>query len=310
MWINRTWVGRLTTALVVAAAIGGCGGSDKGGGTGGKGGSGTGGATAGRGGTRRGRQHRRQRGRQHRGGTGGSTGGSFGGGHRRQRWQRRQRRFSRRRRTRRMQMDAAMGTDGGGMPDAAPTDTRPALATGKIPDPWKGEDIGMVGMPGGSGRNRRLFQARGSGGDIWAENDAFHFLHRPVTGDVEIVARLTGVERTNQDAKAGVMFRESTAPDSRNVFMLAFPTQTSATGVVSGKGTRLQYRDKEIDIITGFADLGSLQPGHGGRRPGVAAPDPQGRAVRGVHVLGRRHLEEGRRGDHDRAGEPVGRAWR
>jgi regulation of enolase protein 1 (concanavalin A-like superfamily) len=256
MWINRTWVGRLTTALVVAVAIGGCGGSDKGGATGGKGGTGTGGATAGRGGTGAGGSTGGSAGGST-AGTGGSTGGSFGGGgsagsggsggssgadap---------------------MQMDAAVGTDGGGMPDAAPTDTRPALATGKIPDPWKGEDIGMVGMPGGSGRNRRLFQTRGSGGDIWAENDAFHFLHRPVTGDVEIVARLTGVERTNQDAKAGVMFRESTAPDSRNVFMLAFPTQTSATGVVTGKGTRLQYRDKKTDVITGFADLGSLTPG-------------------------------------------------
>jgi regulation of enolase protein 1 (concanavalin A-like superfamily)/uncharacterized membrane protein (UPF0127 family) len=160
-----------------------------------------------------------------------------------------------------MQMDVSMGTDGA-VPDAAgPTDTRPALATGKIPDPWKGEDIGMVGMPGGSGRNRLTFQARGSGGDIWAENDAFHFLHRPVTGDVEIVARLNAIERTNQDAKAGLMFRESTAPDSRNVFMLAFPTQTSATGVVSGKGTRLQFRDKRVDNLTGFVDLGMLSTG-------------------------------------------------
>jgi regulation of enolase protein 1 (concanavalin A-like superfamily) len=254
MRINPIWVGRLTAALAVAAVLGGCGGSDKGGGTAGKGGSGTGGGAAGSGG----RGGAGGSGGTT-GGTGGSTGGSFGGG------------------TggtggstggtggsagmdAPMQMDATMGTDGA-MPDAAATDTRPALATGKIPDPWKGEDIGMVGMPGGSGRNRRAFQARGSGGDIWAESDQFHFLHRPVTGDVEIVARLTGVERTNQDAKAGLMFRETLAPDSRNLYMAAFPTQTSAAGVVSGKGTRLQFRDKKNDNLTGFVDLGSLSAG-------------------------------------------------
>jgi regulation of enolase protein 1 (concanavalin A-like superfamily) len=158
-----------------------------------------------------------------------------------------------------VEMDSAVAADA--TVDTAPPDGRPALATGAIPDPWKGEDIGMVGVPGGSGRNRRQMHVLGSGGDIWAESDAFRFLHRPVTGDVEIVARLTGIERTNQDAKAGVMFRETTAPDSRNVFMLAFPTNTNAAGVVSGKGTRLQFRDKRVDNLTGFVDLASLALG-------------------------------------------------
>ncbi len=131
-----------------------------------------------------------------------------------------------------------------------------------------------------------------------------------MTGDVEIVARLNAVERTNQDAKAGLMFRESTAPDSRNVFMLAFPTQTSATGVVSGKGTRLQFRDKRVDNLTGFVDLGMLSPGTPDAAPLWLRLTRKGDPVRGVHVRGWRHLEEGRRGDHDRCRPTCRWAWR
>jgi len=144
------------------------------------------------------------------------------------------------------------------MPDA-PVDTRPALPMTAVPAPWKGEDIGTVGMPGGSGRTRNDFQVKASGGDIWAENDQFHFVHRPVSGDVEIVARLAAMERPNQDAKGGLMFRESLTPDARNVFMAAFPAMVSATGAVTpGKGSRLQFRDKRVDNLTSFIDLLSV----------------------------------------------------
>lgn len=156
--------------------------------------------------------------------------------------------------------------DDAAAPDAEPgdggaADARPTLSMTAVPGPWKGEDIGMVGVPGGSGRARSNFQVRGSGGDVWAESDAFHFLHRPVTGDVEIVARLATLERTNGDAKAGLMFRESNAVDARNVFMLALPAATAQNGTVSGKGSRMQFRDKRLDNSTSFVDLTSAKPG-------------------------------------------------
>jgi hypothetical protein len=120
----------------------------------------------------------------------------------------------------------------------------------------------MPGMPGGSGRTRNNFQVRGSGGDVWAEADSFHFLSRTVTGDAEIVARLANFERTNGDAKAGVMFRDGMTPDARNVFMLAFPSTVSAAGaVMPGKGSRMQYRDKRVDNLKAFSDLLSVTPG-------------------------------------------------
>jgi hypothetical protein len=145
--------------------------------------------------------------------------------------------------------------------DTGAADARPVLSMNPVPGPWMGQDIGTTGVPGGSGRTRNTFQVRGSGGDVWAEADAFHFLSRSVTGDVEIVAKLAAFERTSTDAKAGLMFRDSTAVDARNVFMLGLPSMTAANGTVSGKGSRMQYRDKRIDNTTYFTDLTSAKPG-------------------------------------------------
>jgi hypothetical protein len=147
-------------------------------------------------------------------------------------------------------------------PDAA-MDSRLALPMAAVPAPWVGEDIGGPGMPGASGRTGQAaatparFHVRGSGGDIFGTEDEFHYLHQPVTGDFEIVGRVAAFERTNENSKAGLMVRDSTAPDARNVFMLV---HTLATGTGMSKGTRLQFRDKRVDLITGYGDLGSLRP--------------------------------------------------
>jgi hypothetical protein len=204
----------------------GSGGSKGAGGSGGNNGGGSGGTGSGSGGSTT-------------GGSGGTSTGSGGAS-----------------------ADAGPAVEDAPAPADAAVDTRPTLPMAAVPQPWQSGDIGTVGMPGGSGRTRRNFQVRGSGGDVWAEADSFHFLKREVTGDAEIVARLTSLERTSADAKAGLMFREGMAPDARNVFMLAFPSTTNAAGMVTpGKGSRMQYRDKRVDNLTSFVDLLSVTPG-------------------------------------------------
>jgi hypothetical protein len=209
-------------------ARGGAGGSAGAGGGGGTGFGGSGGAVggmgggAGRGGTGGGT-----------GGTGGGTGGTGGTGG--------------------AATDAAV--DGGGMDAGTPdvvTDTRPMVPMAAVPAPWRSEDVGTVGMPGGSGFTRGQFHVRGSGGDIWATADGMHFLSRGISGDVELVTRVVSLERTNPDAKAGLMLRESAAADARNAFMMVFPVLT--------KGTRLQFRDKRTDQNTSYADEAMLNP--------------------------------------------------
>jgi hypothetical protein len=254
MWMTSWLSAGATAAVVVGLTIGaGCGGGTDTTGIAGERGSGgsTGARSGGSGGTASGDGSggaigggggKGGKGGSDSGGTGGSSSGAGGNA-----------------------VDAAIVDDGGpagddGGADAA-TDVRPTLAKTAVPAPWKGEDIGTVGMPGGTGRTRHEFQVRGSGGDVFGAADAFHFLSLPVTGDVEIVGRLTNIERTSGDAKAGLMFRETNAADSRNVFMLALPVMTAANGTTAGKGTRLQYRDKRTDNLTGFFDLVSLRPG-------------------------------------------------
>jgi hypothetical protein len=60
--------------------------------------------------------------------------------------------------------------------------------------------------------------------------------------DLELVAKVVSQQNTSGDARAGIMLREGTAPDARNVFMTVFPA-TAKNGVLDGKETRLTFRD-------------------------------------------------------------------
>ncbi len=66
----------------------------------------------------------------------------------------------------------------------------------------------------------------GSGHDMWTSPDQFYFAHRHLTGAGEIVARLAEFAPTEEWAKAGLMIRESLAPDAQFVDLV----QTGAHG--------------------------------------------------------------------------------
>ena len=99
-----------------------------------------------------------------------------------------------------------------------------------IEAPWASSTVGVTGINGLA----RLDPATGvyslyaGGGDIWAAADGMHFVYAPLTGDGSIVARVTGVANTNPRARAGIMLRESLAPDARNAF--AFWSAGKVTG--------------------------------------------------------------------------------
>jgi hypothetical protein len=166
--------------------------------------------------------------------------------------------------------DAAVPADANSVPEdaSAPPDAavdgRPMLPTNAVPAPWVSEDIGAVGVKGGAGRTGQSatapgrFHVQGSGGDIFGASDQFQFLHRPITGDFDFVGRVVALERSNENTKAGLMVRDSTAPDARNVFMLVHPPVV-AGGSGMSKGTRLQFRDKRVDDITSYGDLATVR---------------------------------------------------
>ena len=91
-----------------------------------------------------------------------------------------------------------------------------------------GIDIGSVGVAGSNTSSGGTFTVKGSGADIWNNTDAFRFVYRPLAGDGTIVARVTAVQNTDAWAKAGVMIRDTLAPDSRHVFMALTPGNGSA----------------------------------------------------------------------------------
>jgi regulation of enolase protein 1 (concanavalin A-like superfamily) len=105
---------------------------------------------------------------------------------------------------------------------------------GNATAPLVGEDIGSVFLAGSDSYSAEgVFTVRASGADVFTAPDGFRFLHRTVTGDVTVIARVTGLQNTDAWAKAGVMIRETTAPDSR----FAYSTVTADNGVSFGRRT-------------------------------------------------------------------------
>jgi regulation of enolase protein 1 (concanavalin A-like superfamily) len=86
---------------------------------------------------------------------------------------------------------------------------------------WQSLDIG-TGRPGSTTElgSNNAFTIRASGSDIWNQNDEGHFVYQALRGDGTLTARITNLTRTDGWAKAGVMFRESLADNSKFAHML------------------------------------------------------------------------------------------
>ena len=97
---------------------------------------------------------------------------------------------------------------------------------------FQSTDIGAVGVAGTTTATSTGLRIEGSGADIWGTADAFRYHSRPWTGDATITVRVSSIERTHDWAKAGVMFRESLAPNARHIMLIVSPR----------KGIAVQYR--------------------------------------------------------------------
>jgi glucose/arabinose dehydrogenase len=97
-----------------------------------------------------------------------------------------------------------------------------------VPPPWQDADVGAVPIAGSASYAVGVFTGMGAGSDIWDVADAFHYIYQPLTGDGEIRARVSGLENTSSWAKAGVMIRETLAPNATNAFVALTPGNGSA----------------------------------------------------------------------------------
>lgn len=97
------------------------------------------------------------------------------------------------------------------------------VAAADLPAPWLATDIGNAAIAGSATFDNGTFTVAGSGHDIWGTSDAFRFVYQPVSGNVTITARVTGVTNTNSWAKAGVMIRETLNSNSKHAMVVVTP---------------------------------------------------------------------------------------
>jgi hypothetical protein len=85
----------------------------------------------------------------------------------------------------------------------------------------------------------------GSGADIWAQSDEFHYAFKTLSGVGSITARVESVSDTDSWAKAGVMIRETLDAGSRHAMMVVTP----GSGVSYQR--RIDTSGNSIDDTTG-----------------------------------------------------------
>jgi hypothetical protein len=114
------------------------------------------------------------------------------------------------------------------------------------------QDIGIPGDPLPAGNatynsSTQTYTLTASGTDIGfkanqydVDSDREHFLYNPVSGDGEIIARVTGLTNTNFWTKAALQVRESLDPQARNFQMVMSPHNQS----------EITWRDNPPDVNT------------------------------------------------------------
>jgi hypothetical protein len=107
-----------------------------------------------------------------------------------------------------------------------------ATAPEPLPAPWTSTDIGATALAGSVTVSGDTYTLRASGDDIWGTADGLHYVAQPVSGDVDIIARVASVENVHAWTKAGVMIRGSLSAGSAHGMMLVSP----------GKGLAFQRR--------------------------------------------------------------------
>ncbi|MEM8557968.1 MAG: T9SS type A sorting domain-containing protein [Bacteroidota bacterium] len=97
-----------------------------------------------------------------------------------------------------------------------------ALEAEPLPAPWVSADIGHVDVAGATVFSEGAFTVAGSG-DVWGNDDGFHYLYQPATGDLSIRARRGAFFTTNTWSKTGFMVRASADSDAAHLFSLVRP---------------------------------------------------------------------------------------
>ena len=117
-----------------------------------------------------------------------------------------------------------------------PFSIRTAPTDGSLPAPWQQQDVGAAGAAGSATHANGVFSVAGSGADIWATADEFHYVYRVLdgaaSGPFDMTTRVDSVQHVNPWTKAGLMFRSTLEPNSPHASIFVTP----------GKGVAFQRR--------------------------------------------------------------------
>jgi hypothetical protein len=115
-----------------------------------------------------------------------------------------------------------------------------------VPEPWFELDVGLVTVRGSTRHGPGVFTAVSSGLGAQGAADSVHYIYRRVEGETEILTHLASLHQTGPAAVAGLMMRESLAPQARQVMAGITP---------AGRGVLL-WRSRE-----GGPTQAQVQPG-------------------------------------------------
>jgi regulation of enolase protein 1 (concanavalin A-like superfamily) len=111
-------------------------------------------------------------------------------------------------------------------------------------------DVGGPAVKGSVDFSNGQYRITGSGANIWAKQDQFHYVWREMTGNFTVAATMRFLGEGNEHRKAGIMVRQSLDTDA-----------TYADIVIHGNGMPgLQWRSKQGEDTNTF-DLPFDGPG-------------------------------------------------
>ncbi|MDQ2715722.1 MAG: PQQ-dependent sugar dehydrogenase, partial [Chloroflexota bacterium] len=100
-----------------------------------------------------------------------------------------------------------------------------------LPTPWADSDVGSPTLKGSATYTNNVFTVNGAGTDIYKTSDQFNYAYQPVSGNGTLIARVTSQTNTSSNAKAGIMFKQSTATGTSYILIAVAP----------GGGIKVQY---------------------------------------------------------------------
>jgi regulation of enolase protein 1 (concanavalin A-like superfamily) len=90
-----------------------------------------------------------------------------------------------------------------------------------LPASWTAGDIGSPLLSGEVTASGGTFRLTGAGQEIWGTSDQFQFVHQPVTGSTDVVARVASLEAADGGSKAGIMIRDSLTDSAAHASVFA-----------------------------------------------------------------------------------------